>query len=573
MLDEIPIISDEQASDCFRMGRFINQFRPICRPETQSNASVNTSHSEYTSFNFLSPSEDDTADSASLGDDSHHLSTDSEDDNIVCDLSIQADQARLCQAKQTHNLVLGKTDASLAKKCLTASDVPHLNTKALIQKLDEVAKTVDPDVSTILEEQMKDPVLGTVRSWNRKNTPPDTKLPEIQQSKCLLRYCQEFNRLLIEEEGQLLCYNEPSDKPEEENLRICLLLSLFLECFQLGHYNEMSGHVGAPKTYANTKSFYHWPGMFDWICALTADCLTCQNNKLKPKHRNEVPLEEWQNETVPFRTIHIDHKGPIHPTSASNVHCLLIVDAFSRFLMAYPVRNTTALATIAAVEKCIFSFGIPQSIIHDRGTAFINTEFINWTIEVGITLRPRTAYSPWTNGKIETQNQHIAQYWRNFLNDARSNWSSLAPKFAIAHNTSVNYTTGKTPYEIVFGTKPQIPMSLNLGLYRNKHKLCCSNFCTDLPSHSHSENSLKNQLLNNLLQPQLSQALLERERTFKQIYSSTFERCREQTARSHAYRNRFMLGHHLEIGQKVLYENQNKILNAARNFNSDDLDL
>ena len=185
--------------------------------------------------------------------------------------------------------------------------------------------------------------------------------------------------------------------------------------------------------------------MFHWICALTADCLTCQNNKPKPKHRNEVPLEEWQNETVPFRTIHIDHKGPIHPTSAGNVHCLLIVDAFSRFLMVYPVRNTTALATITAVERWILSFGIPKSIIHDRGTAFINTEFINWTKELGITLRPRTAYSPWTNGKIETQNQHIARYWRNFLNDAGNNWSSLAPKFAFAYNTSVNYTTGKTP--------------------------------------------------------------------------------------------------------------------------------
>ena len=108
--------------------------------------------------------------------------------------------------------MLGKTDASLTKKCLTASDAPHLNTKSLIQKLDEVAKTVDLDASTILEEQMKDPVLGTVRSWIRKNTPPDTKSPEIQQSKGLLRYCQEFNRLLIEDEGQLLCYNEPTDK-------------------------------------------------------------------------------------------------------------------------------------------------------------------------------------------------------------------------------------------------------------------------------------------------------------------------------------------------------------------------
>ena len=204
--------------------------------------------------------------------------------------------------------------------------------------------------------------------------------------------------------------------------------------------------------------------------------------------------------------------------------------------MVYPVRNTTALATITAVEKWILSFGIPQSIIHDRGTAFIKTEFINWTKELGITLQPRTAYSLWTNGKIEPQNQHIARCWRNFPNDAGNNWSSLAPKFAFAHNTSVNYTTGKTPYEFVFRTKSQTPMSPNLGLYRNKHKLCCWKFCENLPSHSHSENSLRNELLDNLLHPQLSQALLKTERTFKQICSSTFERCREQTARSYAYR-------------------------------------
>ena len=180
-----------------------------------------------------------------------------------------------------------------------------------------------------------------------------------------------------------------------------------------------------------------------------------------------------------------------------------------------------------------------------------------------ITLRPRTAHSRRTKGKIETQNQHIPRYWPNFLNDAGNNWSSLALKFAFAHNTNVNYTTGKTPSEIVFGTKPQIPMSLKLGLYRNKHKLCCSEICKDLLFHSRSENNRKKQLLDNLVRPQLSHALLERERGFKRIYSATFERCREQTARSHAYRNRFKLGQHLEIGQKVLYENHRQDLSKS----------
>ena len=43
LIDEFPITSIHQASDCFRRGRIINQFRRIGGPETQSNLSVNTS--------------------------------------------------------------------------------------------------------------------------------------------------------------------------------------------------------------------------------------------------------------------------------------------------------------------------------------------------------------------------------------------------------------------------------------------------------------------------------------------------------------------------------------------------
>ena len=185
-------------------------------------------------------------------------------------------------------------------------------------------------------------------------------------------------------------------------------------------------------------------------------------------------MKQLQNETLPFRTIHTDYKGPLYPPSNRNHHCLFVFDACSRFLMVYPVTITGAQATISAVEKRIHPFRIPQSIVHDRVTDSINTEFINWAKELGITLRPGTTRSAWTNGKIENQNQHIARYWRTFLNGGGNNWSSLAPKFASALNTSVDCTTGKTPYENIFGTKPQIPKSLKLWLHPRKHKLCCS---------------------------------------------------------------------------------------------------
>ena len=209
----------QSATDCFRLGKTINQFRRLFRTSTQSLSSVEGSDPTYSSIESLKTNEDDDALTERHDDDDNPI-IDDDEDNFFCEINTHADRCRLCKAKAAHDAVLGKIDASLAKKPLTASEAPHQDTRSLIAKLDEVAKTIDLDVSTILAEQIKDPVLGTFRSWIQKGTSPKPKNLEIQQSKRFLRYCQEFDRLLIEEEGQLLCYNEPTDKLDVENLRI-----------------------------------------------------------------------------------------------------------------------------------------------------------------------------------------------------------------------------------------------------------------------------------------------------------------------------------------------------------------
>ena len=214
------------------MGKTINQFRHLCLPSRQSLSSVEDSELTCSSINSLNTDKDDDA-LDELPDDVDAMTNDDEDD-LISEIITLTDNYRLCKAKAADDAVLGKIDASLAKKPLTASEASHLDTKSLIAKPDEVAKTIDLDVSTILAEQIKDPVPGTVRSWTRKGASPEPETPENQQSKGLLRYCQEFDRISIEEKGDLLCYNEPTDILDDENLRKCLPLSLFLACSRLG---------------------------------------------------------------------------------------------------------------------------------------------------------------------------------------------------------------------------------------------------------------------------------------------------------------------------------------------------
>ena len=119
-------------------------------------------------------------------------------------------------------------------------------------------------------------------------------------------------------------------------------------------------------------------------------------------------------ETVLFRTVHIDHKGLLYPINSGFEHCLVVVDSFSRFIQVYLVKNTSVLHTIEAMENWIFTFGTPQILVYDKGSAFTDIEVTNWPTELGITLTSQTDHSPWANGKVEIQNKHLTQNFLHF---------------------------------------------------------------------------------------------------------------------------------------------------------------
>ena len=148
----------------------------------------------------------------------------------------------------------------------------------------------------------------------------------------------------------------------------------------------------------------------------------------------------------------------------------------------------------------------------------MSTDFSTFLLEFGITHAPRTKWSPWTNGKVEIQNKLLSRYFRCYLSEAGNNWAKLACQFAFAHKTSVNSSTGTTPYEIDFSVKPQIPISLQLGLVRDDNDLCQSEFCQSLPNHTHVNKETSHSCIDNLLSSKSSMDLLNRETQFKNIY-------------------------------------------------------
>ena len=169
--------SVQLAADCFRMGRTINQFPRLCRPRSP----VSLSPSESSTGTYSSISAIGTDGVEEPGSSSYvervvpeECDIDKDEDDYVCEINAN-NHYRLCKARAAHDLVISDPDTLLAKKTLSAATAPHLRTQDLITKLDDVAKVVDLDVPTILQEQLKDPVLSIVSSWIEGNFSPDLR--------------------------------------------------------------------------------------------------------------------------------------------------------------------------------------------------------------------------------------------------------------------------------------------------------------------------------------------------------------------------------------------------------------
>ena len=135
-----------------------------------------------------------------------------------------------------------------------------MDRKELIQKLSEFAKTADLDVTTLVEEHFNDPVLQKKRSWMKNSDKRPVKTHHINQSKGQVPYFNRFEKLVIDQETNLLCYNETVQEITKTEMRICVPLSLFLPLSKLAHTHSHSGHPGIFKTFENVRQYFFWPG-------------------------------------------------------------------------------------------------------------------------------------------------------------------------------------------------------------------------------------------------------------------------------------------------------------------------
>jgi hypothetical protein len=135
----------------------------------------------------------------------------------------------------------------------------------------------------------------------------------------------------------------------------------------------------------------------------------------------------------------------------------VVVDRFLKMAHFIPCQKTSDATHIANLffKEVVRLHGLPRSIVSDRDTKFIGNFWRTLWKKLGKNLVFSSAYHPQTDGQTEVVNRSLGDLLRILVTEHHSSWDNVLPQAEFTYNDSVNRSTGKSPFQIVYGTQPR----------------------------------------------------------------------------------------------------------------------
>lgn len=212
------------------------------------------------------------------------------------------------------------------------------------------------------------------------------------------------------------------------------------------------GHINARKVETMVKRDYFIDKLGPKVSAVIANCIACILANRK-EGKKECLLNPIDKGDVPLHTYHVDHLGPLKSTAKNYNHIFMVTDAFSKFVWIYPVKSTDADEVLKKLESQREIFGNPHTIIADKGGAFKSNKLEGYCKDNNINLHLITTGVPRGNGQIERLNRIVIPILTKLSNDDPEKWYRHTTQLQSVMNSTTTRSTGKTPFEMLFGVK------------------------------------------------------------------------------------------------------------------------
>ena len=189
--------------------------------------------------------------------------------------------------------------------------------------------------------------------------------------------------------------------------------------------------------------------MRQWVERFIKECDFCQKQSYRTRKVDVLPFTLAQTQRV-MQRLGMDAIGPLDEDEYGFTYVLTVIDSFSRWLMAYPLRKLETKEIVRNLITHVGIFGNPVELLTDNASS-LTSKMMGEVIERFNTLHKTTlAYSHQENAITERWNKEIIRYLRAMVYDSNSvaNWSELLPFAQRICNAEVCESIGVAPAQI-----------------------------------------------------------------------------------------------------------------------------
>ena len=201
-----------------------------------------------------------------------------------------------------------------------------------------------------------------------------------------------------------------------------------------------SEHNGTVRMKGCARQYFWWPKLDNEIEKLTKQCRSCQEHAPMPP---KPPTAMWNWPSGPWKRLHLDYAGPFMGSMF-----LIVIDAYSKWLEVYPMKQSTTSATISNLRRLFATFGTPEHIVSDNGTQFTSMEFQEFLQRNGIRYTYTAPGHPATNGLAERYVGYFKAQMKKMENDNGSLNDKIC-RFLLSYRTTPHPATGETPSKLL----------------------------------------------------------------------------------------------------------------------------
>jgi hypothetical protein len=222
----------------------------------------------------------------------------------------------------------------------------------------------------------------------------------------------------------------------------------------------LAGHFGRDKTIEEVERQFYWPSLKKDVAKIVSTCNTCQ--LAKQKRQNTSLYTPLPVPSCPWQDVSMDFVLGLPRTPKKHDSIFVVVDRFSKMAHFLPCSKTSDASRIARLyfSEIVKLYSLPKTIVSDRNVRFTSHFWRTLRHMVGTKLKFYTAYHPQTDGQTEVVNRSLGNLLRCLVQENLRNWDLILPTAQIAYNSSVNWSLGMSPFEVVHGYKPRKPLDL-----------------------------------------------------------------------------------------------------------------